>query len=67
MEKKQVKSQEPVSNESSAILESEKETVIQMFQEIEEYRNIVAYVSEGSDVDVELKKRHWTSKLQELS
>ena len=40
MEKKQVKSQGSVSNEGSAILESDKEAVIRMLEETEEYRNI---------------------------
>ena len=48
-----------------AILESEKEAVIQMLEETEEYRKIVEDVSGGSDVDVERKMRHWANKLQE--
>ena len=64
-EKKQVTSQEQVSNEGPAILEGEKDPVIWMLEETEEYRTIVAYVSDGSDVDVERKMRYWVSKLQE--
>ena len=51
--------------EGPAILESEKEAVIRMLEETEEYRKIVEDVSGGSDVDVERKMRHWASKLQE--
>ena len=54
-----------MSHEGSAIPESEKDAVIWMLEETEEYRNIVAYVSEGTDFDVEWKMRHWVSKLQE--
>ena len=66
-EKKQVTRQEyeQVSNESPAILEGDKDAVIWILEETEEYRNIVAYVSEGSDVDVERKMRYWVSKFQE--
>ena len=66
-EKKQVtrQEQEQVSNESPAILEGDKDAVIRMLEETEEYRNIAAYVSEGSDVDVERKMRYCLSKLQE--
>ena len=65
VENKQAKSQEPVRNEGPAILESEKEAVIQMLEETEEYRKIVEEVSGGSDVDVEWKMRYWASKLRE--
>ena len=65
VEKKQVTRQEPVRNEGPAILESEKEAVIRMFEETELYRKIVEDVSGGSDVDVERKMRHWASKLKE--
>ena len=65
VEKKQVTRQEPVRNEGPAILESEKEAVIWVWEETEEYRKIVEHVSGGSDVDVERKMRHWASKLQE--
>ena len=51
--------------EEQAILESEKEAVIWMLEETDEYRKIVEDVSGGSDVDVERKMRHWASKLQE--
>ena len=64
-EKKQVTRQEPVRNEGPAILESEKEAVIRVWEETEEYRAIVENVSGGSDVDVERKMRYWASKLQE--
>ena len=47
------------------ILESEKEAVIRVWEETEEYRTIVENVSGGSDVDVERKMRYWASKLQE--
>ena len=63
-EKKQVTRQEPVSNESPAVLVGEKDAVIRMLEETEEYRNIVAYVSEGSDVEMEEKTQYWMTKLQ---
>ena len=56
-EKKPATRQESVSNEGPAILEGEKDAVIRMLEETAEYRNIVAYVSEGSDVEVERKVR----------
>ena len=65
VEKKQVMRQEPLKNEDPAILEREKEAVIRMLEETEEYRKIVEDVSGGSDVDVERKMRHWASILQE--
>ena len=43
----------------------EKEAVIRVWEETEEYRTIVDSVSGGSDVDVERKMRYWASKLQE--
>ena len=65
VEKKQGMKQEPLKNEGPAILESEKEAVIQMLEETEEYRKIVDDVSGGSDVDMEWKMRYWASKLRE--
>ena len=65
VEKKQGMKQEPLKNEGPAILESEKEAVIRMLEETEEYRKIVEDVSGGSDVDVERKMGHWASILQE--
>ena len=65
VEKKQGMKQESLKNEGPAILESEKEAVIQMLEETEGYRKIVEDVSGGSDVDVERKMRHWASILQE--
>ena len=65
VEKKQVTRQETLKSEGPAILESEKEAVIRMLEETEEYRKIVEDVSGGSDVDVERKMRHWASILQE--
>ena len=65
VEKKQGMKQESLKNEGPAILESEKEAVIRMLEETEEYRKIVEDVSGGSDVDVEWKMRHWASILQE--
>ena len=62
VEKKQVMKQEPLKSEGPAILESEKEAVIRMLEETEEYRKIVEDVSGGSDVDVERKMRHWARK-----
>ena len=56
--------QEPLKSEGPAILESEKEAVIRMLEETEEYRKIVEDVSGGSDVDVERKMRHWASILR---
>ena len=64
MEKKQGMKQETLKNEGPAILESEKEAVIRMLEETEEYRKIVEDVSGGSDVDVKRKMRHWARKLQ---
>ena len=49
VEKKQVTGQEPVRNEGPVIPESEKEAVIRMLEENEEYRKIVKMFSEGSD------------------
>ena len=43
----------------------QKEPVIWMLEETDEYRKIVEDVSGGSDVDVERKMRHWASILQE--
>ena len=65
VEKKQVMKQEPLKNEGPAILESEKEAVIRMLEETEEYRKIVDDVSGGSEVDMEWKMRYWASKLRE--
>ena len=65
VEKKQGMKQEPLKNEGRAILESEKEAVIRMLEETEEYRRIVEDVSGGSNVDVERKMRYWASILQE--
>ena len=65
MEKKQGMKQEPLKNEGPAILESEKEAVIRMLEETEEYRKIVDDVSGGSDVDMEWKMRYLASKLRE--
>ena len=65
VEKKQGMKQEPLKNEGPAILESEKEAVIRMLEETEEYRKIVDDVSGGSDVDMEWKMRYWLSKLRE--
>ena len=65
VEKKQVMRQELLKNEGPAILESEKEAVIRMLEETEEYRKIVEDVSGGSNVDVERKMRHWARILQE--
>ena len=47
-EKKQVTGQESVSDKCPAILESEKDKVIQQTEEDEKYPNIVAFVSEGN-------------------
>ena len=65
VEKKQGMKQEPLKNGGPAILESEKEAVIRMLEETEEYRKIVDDVSGGSDVDMEWKMRYWASKLRE--
>ena len=65
VEKKQGMKQEPLKNEGPAILESEKEAVIRMLEETEEYRKIVDDVSGGSDVHMEWKMRYWASKLRE--
>ena len=65
VEKKQGMKQEPLKNEGPAILESEKEAVIRMLEETEEYRKIVDDVSGGSDVDMEWKMRYWANKLRE--
>ena len=42
-----------MSNKGPAILESEKDKVIQSIEEDERYRNIMAYVSEGNDIEME--------------
>ena len=65
VEKKQFMRQEPLKNEGPAILESEKEAVIRMLEETEEYRKIVEDVSGGSYVDVERKMRHSVRILHE--
>ena len=65
VKKEQVTRQEPVRSGGPAILESEKEAVIRVWEETEEYRTIVENVSGGSDMDMERKMRHWASKLQE--
>ena len=65
VEKKQVMKQEPLKSKGRAILESEKEAVIRMLEETEEYRKIVDDVSGGSAVDMEWKMRYWASKLRE--
>ena len=66
-EKKQVTGQESVSDKGLAILESEKDKVIQQVEESEEYRNIVACVSEGNDIQVEQKMQCNRTALLELS
>ena len=63
-EKKQLTGQEPVSNKGPAILESEKDKVIQSIEEDERYRNIGAYVSAGNDSEVEQRMQCWMTKLQ---
>ena len=65
VEKKQGMKQEPQKNDGPAILESEKEAVIQMLEDNEEYRKIMDDVSGGSDEDMEWKMRYWVSKLRE--
>ena len=52
-EKKQVMSQKAVSSEGPAILESEKEAIIRMWEENEGNRTFVQGISEGSDVEME--------------
>ena len=52
-EKKQVMSQKAASNEGPAILESEKEAIIRMWEENEGNRTFVQGISEGSDVEME--------------
>ena len=59
VEKKQVTRQEPVKNEGPAILESDKDAVVRMLKETEEYRKIVEDVSGGSDIEVERKMQYW--------
>ena len=49
VEKKQVTGQEPVRNQGPVILESDKEAVIRMLVENEEYRKIIKMFSEGSN------------------
>ena len=63
--KKQVTGQEPVSSEGLAILESEKEAVIRMLEENEEYRKIVKMFSEGSDEEYGIQ--YFTTELCEKS
>ena len=52
-EKKQVTSQKSVSNEGPAILESEKEAIIQMWEGNEGSRKFIEIIPEGSDVEME--------------
>ena len=52
-------------SEGPAILESEREVVIRMLEESEEYRKIVDGVSGGSDVEVERKMQNWVTGVQE--
>ena len=65
VEKKQVTSQKAVSNEGPAILESEREVVIRMLEESEEYRKIVEDISGGSGIEVERKIQNWVTGVQE--
>ena len=65
VEKKQVTGQEPVRNEGPAILESEKEAVIRMLEENEEYRKIVKMFSGGSDEEYGIQ--YFTTELCEKS
>ena len=65
VEKKQVTRQEPVRREGPAILESEREAVIRMLEESEEYRKVVENVSGGSDIEVERKTQNWVTTVQE--
>ena len=64
VEKRQVTIQEPMTHEDPAILESDKDAVIRMLEETEEYRKIVEDVSRGSDVEVERKMQYWVTALQ---
>ena len=64
VEKKQVMRQEPLKSEGPAILESDKDAVIRMLEETEEYRKIVEDVAGGSDIEVERKMQHWATALQ---
>ena len=68
-EKKQVTSEEQVSDKGPASLKSlwriEKDRAIQSIEEDERYRKIVEDVSEGSDVEVEQKTKDWMTKLEE--
>ena len=64
VEKKQVTRQEPVKNEGPAILESDKDAVIWMLPETDEYRKIVEDVLGGSDIEVERKMQYWATALQ---
>ena len=52
-EKKQVTSQKSVSNEGPAILESEKEAIFWMWEEIAGSRKFIEVIPEGSDVEME--------------
>ena len=65
VEKKQVTGQEPVRNEGPVILESEKEAVIRMLEENEEYRKIIKMFSEGSNEEYGIK--YFTTELCEMS
>ena len=65
VEKTQVTRQEPVRSEGPAILDSEREAVIRMLEETEEYPKIVGDVLGGSDIEVGRKMQHWVTALQE--
>ena len=65
VEKKQVTGQEPVRNEGPVVLESEKEAVIRMLEENEEYRKIIKMFSEGSNEEYGIQ--YFTTELSEKS
>ena len=66
-EKKQVTGEESVSDKGLAILESVKAKVIQQIEESDEYRRVVACVSEGNDIEADQKVQGFLSAVQELS
>ena len=66
-EKKQVTGQETVSDKGRAILESEKDEVIQQMEDNDEYQKVVAFMPEGNDIEAEQRMQCNRTALQELS
>ena len=66
VEKKEGMKQEPLKNEGPAILESEKEAVIRMLEETEEYRKTIESICDGSDVEVEQALQNYRTAGREV-